>query len=240
MRSRGPRCGRSSRRGARRRRDVGATVGGDRWSAGRSPARPSRVVVELVDGRGGGARSTCSLDEELVALDRARLPTSAALPHATRPSTLAATRAVRWRASRRTSTSAAPPGASRPGPFDPALPSAPPHPREDPWPHSPTPTSSSSRPSARRSASATAASPPCTRPICSAPCSGAAIERSGIDPASIGQVIGGCVEPGRRADVQHRPHRVARAPACRSRSRAPPSTASAARRSRPPTSRPRW
>ena len=54
--------------------------------------------------------------------------------------------------------------------------------------------------------------------------------------------------PGRRrlrrsgghAGGQHHPHRVAAGRACRSRPRRPPSTRSAARRSRPPTSPPRW
>ena len=47
----------------------------------------------------------------------------------------------------------------------------------------------------------------------------AAIERSGIDPRARRPGHRRLREPGRRADVQHRPHRVARAPACRSRSR---------------------
>ncbi len=36
----------------------------------------------------------------------------------------------------------------------------------------------------------------------------ALLERAGVDPAAVGQVVGGCVT-GRRAVVQHRPHRVA-------------------------------
>ena len=64
---------------------------------------------------------------------------------------------------------------------------------ESPWERSPTTTSSSSRPPARRSGAATAGSPPCTRSTCSATVQRAVIERSGIDPALVGQVIGGCV-----------------------------------------------
>ena len=64
----------------------------------------------------------------------------------------------------------------------------------------------------------------------------AAIERSGIDPRAVGQVIGGCV-----SQVGEQTFNIARtawlSAGFRSRSRRPPSTASAARRSRRPTSR---
>ena len=65
----------------------------------------------------------------------------------------------------------------------------------------------------------------------------AVIERSGIDPALVGQVIGGCV-----SQVGEQTFNIARnawlsAPDSRSKSPEPRSTASAARRSRPPTSR---
>ena len=53
--------------------------------------------------------------------------------------------------------------------------------------------SSSSMPSARRSASATAGCPPCTRPRCSSHVQRAIIDRTGIDPTEVGQVVGGCV-----------------------------------------------
>ena len=53
--------------------------------------------------------------------------------------------------------------------------------------------SSSSRPSAPRSGSAAAACPPCTRPSCSARFSARSSSARGIDPAEVGQVVGGCV-----------------------------------------------
>ena len=37
----------------------------------------------------------------------------------------------------------------------------------------------------------------------------ALVERTGIDPALVDDVIWGCVEPGRRAGLQHRPQRRA-------------------------------
>ena len=48
-------------------------------------------------------------------------------------------------------------------------------------------------PSAPRSGSATAACPPCTPPSCSATVQRAIVERTGIDPTEVGQVVGGCV-----------------------------------------------
>ena len=66
----------------------------------------------------------------------------------------------------------------------------------------------------------------------------AVVERSGIDPAEVGQVVGGCVSQVGEQTFNIDPHRVAHAPGCRSRSPPPPSTPSAARRSRPPTSPP--
>ena len=65
------------------------------------------------------------------------------------------------------------------------------------------------------------------------------VARTGIDPAEIGQVVGGCAEPGRRAELQPHAGRRGGPPACRSPCRPPPSTPSAARASRPPTSPPR-
>ncbi len=53
--------------------------------------------------------------------------------------------------------------------------------------------SSSSKPSAPRSAAAAAACPPSIPPTCSATSRAPSIERTGIDPAEIGQVVGGCV-----------------------------------------------
>ena len=86
------------------------------------------------------------------------------------------------------------------------------------WPRSQTPTSSSSKRCAHRSGAATAACPPCTRPTCSARCRPRSIERSGIDPARGRPGRRRVREPGRRADLQHRPHRVAvRRPADRGR-----------------------
>ena len=54
-------------------------------------------------------------------------------------------------------------------------------------------TSSSSKLSARRSGAATAGWPACTRSSCSARSSARSIERAGIDPGVVGQVVGGCV-----------------------------------------------
>ena len=72
------------------------------------------------------------------------------------------------------------------------------------------------------------------------PCSARSIERSGIDPLAVGQVIGGCVsQVGEQTFNIARTAWLERRPAARGRG-APPSTASAARRSRPRTSRPRW
>ena len=65
------------------------------------------------------------------------------------------------------------------------------------------------------------------------PCSGAVVARSGIDPAEVGQVVGGCV-----TQVGEQSFNIARtawlAPACPCRRRPPRSTPSAARASRPP------
>ena len=58
---------------------------------------------------------------------------------------------------------------------------------------SPTTTSSSSRPSARRSGAATAALATVHPADLLGLVQRAAIERSGIDPLEVGQVIGGCV-----------------------------------------------
>ncbi len=67
----------------------------------------------------------------------------------------------------------------------------------------------------------------------------AVIERSGIDPAEIGQVVGAAsARSASRASTS--PARRGCRPACRCRSRPPPSTRSAARASRPRTSPPRW
>ena len=67
----------------------------------------------------------------------------------------------------------------------------------------------------------------------------AVVERSGIDPAEIEQVVGGCVGQVGHAGRQRHPHRVAagRAPARGRRHHG--RTRSAARRSRPPTWPPR-
>ena len=54
-------------------------------------------------------------------------------------------------------------------------------------------------------------------------------ERSGIDPALVDDVIWGCVQPGRRADLRHRPHRGARRGLAGDGHRRRPSTGSAAR-----------
>ena len=48
-------------------------------------------------------------------------------------------------------------------------------------------------PSAPRSVAATVASPPCTPPRCLGTVQKAIIDRTGIDPAAVGQVVGGCV-----------------------------------------------
>ena len=60
------------------------------------------------------------------------------------------------------------------------------------------------------------------------------VERSGIDPADDRAGRRRLHQPGRPAGVQHHPHGVADRGPARSRWRARPSTASAARRSRPP------
>ena len=67
----------------------------------------------------------------------------------------------------------------------------------------------------------------------------AVIERSGIDPALVGQVIGGCVsQVGEQTFNIARTAWLSAGPAARGRGHAR-STASAARRSRPRTSPPR-
>ena len=64
----------------------------------------------------------------------------------------------------------------------------------------------------------------------------ALVERTGIDPAGVDDVIFGCVDAIGGAGRQHRPHRVARRRTTRRRSRVSPSTGSAGRASRPCTS----
>ena len=64
-----------------------------------------------------------------------------------------------------------------------------------------------------------------------------AVERTGVDPAAVDDVVCGCVEHDRPAGGRHRPHVLARRPGFPERCPARPSTGSAARRSRPCTSR---
>ena len=70
-------------------------------------------------------------------------------------------------------------------------------------------------------------------------CYKAVIERAGIDPREVGDVIAGCVQQYRRAVVEHRPQRLAAGGAARWRCRRRRSTASADRPSRRSTSPPR-
>ena len=67
----------------------------------------------------------------------------------------------------------------------------------------------------------------------------AVVERSGIDPAEIGQVVGGLRRPGRACRPPTSPARRGCRPGSPSKRRARRSTPSAARRSRPPTWPPR-
>ena len=62
------------------------------------------------------------------------------------------------------------------------------------------------------------------------------VERNDLDPALVDDVIIGCVIAGRRAGPATSAATPCSPPASPSRCPAPPSTASAARRSRPPTS----
>ena len=100
-------------------------------------------------------------------------------------------------------------------------------------------TSWSSKRCGARSGGARAGSRACTRPTCWARSSARVVERSGIDPSEVGQVVGGCVgQVGMQAtNVTRTAWLTAGLPL---RPRPPPSTRSAARRSRPPTWPPRW
>ena len=77
----------------------------------------------------------------------------------------------------------------------------------------------SSTPCARRSARRRAASPACIRPISGRIAIKALIERTGIDPGAVDDVVFGCVDTHRAAGRRHRPHLLAGRRAARARAR---------------------
>ena len=76
--------------------------------------------------------------------------------------------------------------------------------RELPWPR---PTSS--KRSARPSGGAGAVWPACTRPTSARTCCTALVERAGVDPAAVEDVVFGCLRHGRTAGRRHRAHLLA-------------------------------